>query len=267
MRLIGLDLETTSKEPGARPVEIAAVEVTAGACLTLLDEHCDPGMPIPAQSTLIHGFEDADRFTAHGLQDAIEMLIAVLPPPEAGDFALVIHNAPYDCGVLTWAAAHCGVMLPDWPVICSLEVARAHRGPKGGNALDRLCEEFGLERPGGGHRAYGDAWAAVEVFRRFPVDPVAALARPFSAWAADWDGAYTLDFPAGFEALPDLVDLGGGLTFDYRDAKGNESSRTITPHGWAMRGGVLHFHGFCHKEQDARAFRADRVVAVLGSTL
>ena len=267
MRLIGLDLETTSKEPGARPVEIAAVEVTAGACLTLIDEHCDPGMPIPAQSTLIHGFEDADRFTAHGLQDAIEMLIAVLPPPEAGGFALVVHNAPYDCGVLTWAAAHCGITLPDWPVICSLEVARAHRGPKGGNALDRLCEEFGLERPGGGHRAYGDAWAAVEVFRRFPVDPVAALARPFSAWAAEWDGAYTRDFPEGFEALPELVEFGGGLTFDYRDAKGNDSTRTITPHGWAMRGGVLHFHGFCHKAQDARAFRADRVVAVLGSTL
>lgn len=265
MRLIGFDLETTSKEPGARPVEIAAVEVTAGACLTLFDEHCDPGMPIPAQSTAIHGFEDRDRCMVNSMRESLSLLATTLPPPEVGGFALVVHNAPYDCGVLTWAAAHCGVTLPDWPVICSLGLARHVRGPKGGNSLDRLCEEFGLERPGGGHRAYGDAWAAVEVFRRFP--GTVTVARPFSAWAAEWDGAYTRDFPEGFEALPELVEFGGGLTFDYRDAKGNESSRTITPHGWAMRGGVLHFHGFCHKAQDARAFRADRVVAVLGSTL
>ncbi len=267
MRLIGLDTETTSKEPGARPVEIAAVELTPAGALTLFDERCNPGMPIPAQASAIHGFDDCDRDLYRSLGQAIEGLILALPSP--AECCLVIHNAPFDCGLLAWNAERLGFQIPDYPIACSLELARDLRGPKGGNSLDQLCIDHGLVRPGGGHRAYGDAWAAAQYWAMFagPLEAGQPQVKTFSAWAAQWDGAYTAEFPPGLECLPELVERGGGLTFDYVDAKGKESSRTITPQGWAMRGGVLHFHGFCHKAQDARAFRADRVVAVLGSTL
>ncbi len=267
MKIIGFDLETTNKEPGSRPVEIAAVEVTDRDVITLFDERCNPGMPIPAQSTTIHGFEDADRDLYRSLGSAIEGLIAALPPPDA--CCLVIHNAPFDCGLLVWNAERLGIAIPDYPVAGSLELARLLRGPKGGNSLDQLCIDHGLDRPGGGHRAYGDAWAAAWYWvNMIPLlGEGAHPVKPFSAWAAQFDGAYTADFPPGLECLPELVEQGGGLTFDYVDGKGKESSRTITPQGWAMRGGNFHFHGFCHSANDSRAFRADRIVAVRGTSL
>ena len=266
MKLIGLDTETTNKEPGCRPVEIAAVEVGPGTVTALLDRVCNPGIPIPAQSSTIHGLLEADRLACLSLRDAIEELIGVLPTP-AGCM-LVMHNAPFDCGTLAWSAARLGIVLPDWPVLCTLELARSVRGQKGGNSLDRLCDEFGLVRPGGAHRAFGDAWAALEVLPRLGVDrECIPFASPFSHWVEKWDGAYTATMPEGFEFLPELCEAGGSLTFDYVNAKGAASSRTIHPQGWALRGGNFHFHGFCDQAQDTRAFRADRVVAVLGCSM
>ena len=82
---------------------------------------------------------------------------------------------------------------------------------------------------------------------------------------------------AELAALPDLVAAGSPLTFAYRDSKGAETERTITPWGWYTQNDELYFNGLCHlrdrelresgaerKQGDAeRTFRADRVLAVM----
>lgn len=272
MRTIGMDTETTSTAPGARILELAAVAVTDDppSADTLCHGDCNPLIPIANMDALaINGYTqaraDAGSVTAAVLADLISCVDFDLGLFDGS--VIAIHNAPFDCGMLAYEAEIAGITIPDWPVVCTLELARSLAlTPK--NGLDFLCEHYKLERPGGAHRAYGDAWATA-TYLQLMVERqgITPQVRPFSYWAAQWDGRYTRTFPPGFEDFPDLVTHGGRFSFDYQDGKGKPTTRTITPQGWAMQAGVLHFHGWCHLREASRTFRADRVVAVQSSML
>jgi hypothetical protein len=83
-----LDTETTGLHDGARIVEIAILNIDG---TVLLESLVNPGVPIPAEATRIHGITDAAVSTAPTFSDLL------LPLTEAlHDRKVVIYNRDFD---------------------------------------------------------------------------------------------------------------------------------------------------------------------------
>ena len=74
-----LDLQTTGINLGAdRIVEISILKITPDGKEESLTMRINPGMPIPKESTAIHGISDEDVKDAPKFKDAADQLIAFL---------------------------------------------------------------------------------------------------------------------------------------------------------------------------------------------
>ncbi|MGW7283975.1 exonuclease domain-containing protein [Streptomyces sp. NPDC054847] len=86
--LVVLDTETTGLEDDARIVDIAIVN---GAGDVLMDTLVNPGEPIPADATSIHGITDTMTATAPTFSSILDQLTAALDGRRC-----LIYNRPYD---------------------------------------------------------------------------------------------------------------------------------------------------------------------------
>jgi DNA polymerase-3 subunit epsilon len=109
--LVSIDTETTDKQPElARVIDIAAAYVTPDQPLDLRQSYVNPGVPVPAESTEVHGL--TDEFIQREGKPAIEVLDLFL-----GEIALAVHrgavlviqNARYDLTVLDREAGRLGI--------------------------------------------------------------------------------------------------------------------------------------------------------------
>ena len=159
------DTETTGLEPskGDEMISIGAVRIVNGRLLRgeIFNEFINPGRPIPAASTNIHGITDAmvaDAPTA----------IETLPRFHgfAGPGALIAHNAAFDMKFLSLKEKAAGVRF-NQPVLDTLLLAAHVFGRDETLSLDGLSDRFGVELAAEDrHTALGDAVATAEVFLR-----------------------------------------------------------------------------------------------------
>ena len=244
--IVILDVETTGLLPGTRPVEFAALLCNSTGVLKRFESLINPDMPIPKEVIAIHGITDE---MVKDAPSAGEVLRDFLKWAETD--LMAAHNAPYDVGVISWAAGHAGIELPPLMVIDTCEIAKAAKLTKS-NKLETLIEFHGIKTEGQPHRAMRDADACAK-YLMLNAD-VEAFIRP---WKPEYE--YTSDFPSHLEILPELVRTGTTMTFTYQDDKGGVTERTITPYGWCKQGAFM-FQGWCHLREDKRTFRADRIV-------
>jgi DNA polymerase-3 subunit epsilon len=142
-RAVVLDTETTGLDPltGDRVIEVAAVELInlmpTGREVRWL---VDPERDIPADSSRIHGFTNADVVGAPKFPDIARAMLAFL-----GDAEIVAHNAPFDFGFLDAELFRCGLPpLPRNRMVDSLMLAKK-RFPGMPNSLDALCRRFDID--------------------------------------------------------------------------------------------------------------------------
>jgi DNA polymerase III epsilon subunit family exonuclease len=154
-----LDTETTGMSPasGATLVEIARVDVEAGAIGTTWSSLVRPGRPIPPDATAVHGITDA--------------MVAKAPAPAAvarelreavDDRTLVFHNAPFDLPFLIVMLRDAGVPPLLNPIVDTLGLARGLFGP-GSNSLGQLAAKLALPAETA-HRALSDARTTARLF-------------------------------------------------------------------------------------------------------
>lgn len=148
-----MDTETTGMNPadGARLIEVATVEIIAGTIepdgwSTLVN----PGRPIPADATRVHGITDEMVKGAPLPADIASGLRARL-----GAAALAFHNAPFDLPFLRQFFEDGGAPGLEAPVIDTLGLARSIYGT-GRNGLSDLSARLGMPKETA-HRALGDA--------------------------------------------------------------------------------------------------------------
>ena len=145
-REIILDTETTGTDQRVdRIIEIAAIEVE-GLRETgrVFHRFYDPGREIAPGATEVHGMTWADLKGKPRFEE------------EAAEFAafvsgatLVIHNAPFDIGMMKAELHRCRVE-PTWgEVVDTLPMARK-RHPGQSTNLDALCDRYGIDRSGRG---------------------------------------------------------------------------------------------------------------------
>jgi DNA polymerase-3 subunit epsilon len=155
------DLETTGLSPsyGDRIIAIGAVRVTGGAIEegARFATFAQPGRPIPAASTAIHGITDAMIAHAPPWPEAVAAFHAF-----AGDAVLVAHNAAFDMACLHAAEAQAGVVFAN-PVLCSLRLSQWLDPDERAHDLDSLAARHGVV-VAGRHDALGDAEATAQLF-------------------------------------------------------------------------------------------------------
>ncbi|WP_299904661.1 3'-5' exonuclease [uncultured Paracoccus sp.] len=156
------DTETTGLTDSDRILQIAGLRI-AGGRLTgeRFETLVQPGRPIPAASTRIHGITDAM------VADAPLKAAALTAFQHFCDEAtLVAHNAPFDMGFLRRAAPETGAHFTN-PVLDTVLLSAMLWGQSADHSLDALCARLDIAIPPElRHTAMGDAQATASAFLR-----------------------------------------------------------------------------------------------------
>jgi CBS domain-containing protein len=158
---VAIDTETTGLDvKTARLVQFGAVRIHSGSVLTgeQMSRLVNPGIPIPAQASKVHGITTADL---SGAPD-----FATLAPDIEnflGRTILIGHTINYDVAILSREHEIAGRpwIPPRTLDIRLLARLTAEAGPH--DDLDSICSELGIEIEGR-HSAVGDALAAAHAF-------------------------------------------------------------------------------------------------------
>ncbi len=167
-----LDLETTGLHPeaGDRVVSVGAVRVDRARVREddVLDRLVDPGRPIPASATAVHGITDEMVAGRSGLPAVLADLARF-----SSDTVLVGHDIAFDLAFLRPAAERAGVTLPARVLDTLLLSAVLHPAEGESHGLDAVAARYGVTVLGR-HTALGDALVTAEVLVRM-VDQLATL--------------------------------------------------------------------------------------------
>ncbi|MFE5487393.1 3'-5' exonuclease [Streptomyces sp. NPDC056527] len=181
--LAAFDTETTGVDVEEDRIVSAALVVqdTAGGRPRVTRWLVNPGVPVPAAATAVHGLTD-EHLQRNGRWPApvMEELGRALAEQCAAGRPLVVMNAPFDLTILDrelrrHRASSLGRYLEN-ASLCVLDprVLDKHldRYRKGRRTLTDLCAQYGVELDGA-HDAAADATAALDVVR--------AVARRFTS--------------------------------------------------------------------------------------
>jgi DNA polymerase-3 subunit epsilon len=202
--LVGFDLESTGIHPEIDlPVEYAFV-IRENGKMTTIGSLVNPGMPIPAEATEIHGITDDDVKDAPTLDEAITSIVDVLIWASKEQIPLLGMNLSYDLTMIDYClrsqsiehdSVDVGLIDMGWdgPVL-DLFVLDKHydQWRKGSRRLDALSVLYGVQGVGDAHRAVGDVYSAVrailamsERYDDVGVKSPRELHRLQSYWAVD----------------------------------------------------------------------------------
>lgn len=212
--LASFDFETTGVDPFTdRVVSYGLLDDRGEEFVGLIN----PGVPIPPQSSAVHGFGDADVVDAQSAAAGIAVVAQWVQGVIDRGAGLVVFNGAYDLTMLRAEAERHGVEQPDWdrlfvvdPYVIDWGI---ERGRLGARKLTAVCDYYGVVIDNA-HDAACDARAARDVAREMGARhrELAAMSFPqlvqhqrqmYALRAADWN-AYaaknnrTLDDPKGW---------------------------------------------------------------------
>ena len=155
---VAFDIETTGLDAiHDRITEIGAVLYENGHPVKSFQTFVNPGMPIPAEVTQLTGITDRDVFDAPEEGRAIQSFLSF-----AGDRPLVAHNAQFDVGFISEAAARSGLAFA--PVfIDTLPLAQRLMSDLKRHKLDVVARALGLP-DFNHHRASDDAGVCGQIY-------------------------------------------------------------------------------------------------------
>lgn len=160
-RWLVVDTETTGLVAGPdRIVELAGLTFESGVCQERCATRINPGIPIPAEASALHGIKDEDVKDAPAIGHVAPGFLRRVCDADV----LVGYNWPFDAGFLlaelgdAWTEAIATKPIVDPLVIVRFDgVGRFWRG-KGRHKLTAVCERMGVQLLGA-HGASADAHA------------------------------------------------------------------------------------------------------------
>ncbi|MBO4209831.1 exonuclease domain-containing protein [Micromonospora echinofusca] len=201
--LVGFDLEGTLPEPMETRIVSAALVYADGTRDTWL---IDPGVPIPADATALHGFTDEMlRSNGRPPREALAQLGAAVAKLVADGIPLVAFRATYDVTALHTELARHGLPAIDWdrarivdPYVLHKEVEPKWYAPA---RLGDLCGYYQV-RLDAAHEAASDAQAAAGLARAIAARHERIARMPLDVLhkaQADWHAAQGRDLQAHFD--------------------------------------------------------------------
>jgi DNA polymerase III subunit epsilon len=188
--VLAIDTETTGPEPATCDiVELGACWLDGGLSSPSppirFGSLSNPGVPIPEESTAIHGIRDEDVKDKPMLGDVVEAFMARV----SRSGLIVGYNLrTFDGPILErLIGRECSRVTQGLPLLDALDVVRLNTVGRfwkgqGRHRLTNVAERLGLEWAGSGsHRASADAQMSLQVLKRF------ANRLPECAWCAhEW---------------------------------------------------------------------------------
>ncbi len=176
------DCETTGLAPsqGDEIVSIGAVRIHRGQVMhgETFELLANPGRPIPALATSIHGISDEDIADAPPVEEVVRRFHAY-----AGDAVLVGFNIAFDMRFLRLKQRRCDVRF-DNPTLDALLLSILLHDHTGEHTMESVAERLGVG-VGGRHTALGDSLTTAEIFTRLiellPGESIRTLSEAISA--------------------------------------------------------------------------------------
>jgi DNA polymerase III subunit epsilon len=199
MNLIAFDLETT----GIDPFTDVPVSYTLGS----ISGFINPGIPIPPETTKIHGITDGM------VEDAIDLLHGVFALRDLLDDhwsrggTVIGMNVSYDLTMLDSCLKRFGSFLVVGPVLDILVIDRTlDKYRKGSRKLSALCEHYGVELENA-HSSVEDANACLEIFAKqlvkWPIQLKNVNNKTMATWYTSWLSNYSMfQLNSGKEPVP-----------------------------------------------------------------
>ena len=176
-----LDTETTGLKAHDRVCEIGIALLNLRTGVYLSDPYArfvNPGMPMPAETTAIHGITDAMLIDAPTLADIWSRVLA-----HVKGYDVIAHNADFDRRMITQSLRAHGLSAPAWRWYCSRDIARRVYPGQPSYRLQDLTASLALPR-GDAHRAKGD----VETLSALMLHMRRKTEKPWEAWREPFDG-------------------------------------------------------------------------------
>lgn len=163
LTFVVFDSETTGLNPrqGDEIVQLAAVRIVNGRRVEgeVFDTLVNPGRPIPAVSTDVHGITDAMVADAPTVADIVRRFHKF-----AEGAVLIAHNAPFDMEFLRRVEGQIGLTF-DMPVLDTVLLSAVVYGQHEVHSLDALTHRLGITIPEEArHTALGDTLATADAF-------------------------------------------------------------------------------------------------------
>lgn len=157
-----LDTETTGLSP-AGGGKICEIAISVSRNGKKLEEFCtllNPQIPMHPDVIAVHGITNDMVKDAPVFADIVPQLLDLLE-----GCVLVAHNAEFDLSFLRSEMEHCGLRLPDYPVLDTLKLARKN-GCFARNNLGMIAAALGIDAAGA-HRALADVRMTEKVLYSF----------------------------------------------------------------------------------------------------
>jgi DNA polymerase III epsilon subunit family exonuclease len=253
-----VDVETTglSAAYGDRVCEIGIVLAQGDTILETYQTLVNPQRPISPGASSVNGLTDVDVSGAPAFSE-----IAAQVLERIDGRLLVCHNAPFDLGFLEAEFSRLGLRPQPDGVIDTLDLARRHFHFRS-NSLPAVASYLGIETPHA-HRALGDALTTFYVFRRLYNQLSSKVV------SAGWGSAgsyqpviYRTEEIVLPPEIQEALSANKAVVITYVDAKGDETTRMITPLRVQAANELVYLVAYCHLRQAERSFRLDRIIEI-----
>ena len=165
--VVVVDVETTGLDPDSdRIVEVAAARGDLSVLLRgetkpyfeTLEARVNPGVPIPAAASRVHGIHDKDVKDEDSFAEVAAQLREFIGPR-----AVIAHNSTFDTSFLNAELARAGVEdLTANPTYCTMRRFR-QICPGEPSSLDAVAGKIGRERTGRHHGALEDTMLTIAI--------------------------------------------------------------------------------------------------------
>ncbi|MDP6943513.1 MAG: exonuclease domain-containing protein [Myxococcota bacterium] len=266
---VAIDLECTGPAPGfdhITEVGAARFTVTVDGVVTAgptFEQLVRPPRSIPPYVAQLTGITDEMVAHAPTFEAVWPRFVAFLDAEP--NTLLLAHSARVDLSFLVLSADALGIAWEPPPTLCTVKIARRALPQAGKYGLMALVEHLGCgEATSVHHRALADALHARNVFARCvgllrPTDVAAMGVAPTPAPALN---ELQVEIPERLASVADASAEGRPIWIVYRGGSKGRSRRRITPLGFYRREGRVFLRAFCHVDETAKSFRADRIGTV-----
>lgn len=257
------DVETTGISSFSRLVEVGAVRFRIGGEAEEYSTLVDPGQPIPAEATAVHGIDDKAVRGAPGTREALQELFTF-----SRGCLLVAHNAAFDVTIVSIEAARVGLRLPPGRVLDSMGLARSYMPGMRYYNLENLALHLGLDTFSL-HRALPDARVTKAIVEACVTSvpgwedtlPERIFAGVKTFWLSDFTVS-KVSLPPDLAVLKVALERGRDVYIVYDGGTKGRTRRKITPTGLFARRGYIYLEAFCHLDNASKSFRVDRIISM-----